>query len=75
MLSAGVSSISYNFSLILIFSKPCFFSPKISFLYSPFLPLTIGENKVILEGFGKFKILSTISETVCDLISLPVNGE
>ena len=66
---------SYNFSLILIFSKPCFFNPNISFLYSPFLPLTIGEKRVTLDGFGKFKILSTISETVCDLISLPVKGE
>ena len=42
LFNSGTLSISYNSSSIFIFLKPLFFKFKISFLYSPFLPLTIG---------------------------------
>ena len=61
LLRFGTLSISYILPSILIFSKPCFLKFKISLRYSPFLPLTIGENKFTLDGFGKSNILSTIS--------------
>ena len=62
---------SVDFNLL----KPFFYNLAISFLYSPFLPLTIGANKYIVLFFGKLLTLSTISETDWDTIGLPVNGE
>ena len=45
LLSSGTFSISYKMSSIFIFLKPLFLKFKISFLYSPFLPLTTGAYK------------------------------
>ena len=60
LLRSGAFSISYNFSSILIFLKPLFLKFKIYFLYSPFLPLTTGAYKYIVDFFGNSLILSTI---------------
>ena len=43
LFNSGIFSISYKILSILIFLKPLFLYPKISFLYSPLRPLTTGE--------------------------------
>ena len=71
----GNSSIFKYFPSTFNFEKPLFLKFKISFLYSPFLPLTIGAKRKIVLFFGSFFILSTISLIGCDLIGFPVKGE
>ena len=66
LFNSGTFSISYRISSILIFLNPLFLKPKISFLYSPFLPLTTGANKYIVDFLGNSLILSTICVIVCD---------
>ena len=45
LFNSGTLSISYNMLSILIFLNPRFLKDKISFLYSPFRPLTTGAYR------------------------------
>ncbi len=45
---------------ILALRKPCLLSSSISFLYSPFLPFTIGENIETFSPIPRDKTCSTI---------------
>ena len=60
LFNSGTLSISYNSLSIFIFLKPLFLYERISFLYSPFRPLTTGAYKYIVDFFGSTLILSTI---------------